>query len=169
MFQAWRSTGLVDRLCSRLGRSTSRSIETCVQDLHGLCTSVGRPTGRPTESRLLSVFGRSTESVDRQFKTVFALCGRSTSQSTEPCVQDVHGLCTSVSRPTGRPTESRLLFVFGRSTGPVDRQFKTVFALCGRSTDRSTEPNGYLPDGLPVDLVGRPTACLEPQRLFPLW
>ena len=75
------------------------------------------------------------------------------------------------SRPTGRSTDRRAQKRArprhkARSTGSVDRQFKIVFALCGRSTDRSTEPNGYMPNGLPIDRAGRPTAGLQPQRLF---
>ena len=83
LFQAWRSAVPVDRIHSRLGRSTGRSIAPCVQDVHVLCTSIGRPTGRPTESSLLSVFWP----VDR--------FGR-------PIAQNVFPLWRPVDRPVDR-------------------------------------------------------------------
>jgi len=72
-------------------------------------------------------------------------------RSTASYVQDVHACARlSVGRPVDRPKTACSLFFVGRPY-------------------RSTGPNGYLSDGLPVDRAGRPIACQKPQRLFPLW
>ena len=93
-------------------------------------------------------------SVDRSIPGLAGRPGR----STEPWDQGVHVLCTSVGRPTG----SSLLSVFGRSTGSVNRQFKGKIFFGCRSTDRSTESNGYFANWT----VGRPGRSTD-SRLQP--
>ena len=89
-------------------------------------------------------------------------------------------------RPGGRPVGRPVLFqarTVDRPGRPRPMSRTCTFVHVCRSTDlkqlalcffvgrpyRSTGPNGYLPDGLLVDRADRPIACLEPQRLFPLW
>jgi len=105
LFQACRSTGPVDRIYSRPGWSTGQSTEPSVQGVHVLCTSVGRLTGRPTGSSLLSVFGRSTGRSTDNAKWHFSL---------------------ATGRPTGRPSPTASCQLDCRLTGPVDRQPSTA-------------------------------------------
>ena len=69
-------------------------------------------------------------------------------------------LCTSVGRPTGRPTcKPQLSVNFGRSTGRPPIQNYVFLLFAGRPTGRLTgrpEPNGYMPAGLTADRDGRP-------------
>ena len=93
LFQAWRSTGPVDRLCSRPGRSTSRSTESCVQDVHACARlSVDRPVDRPKTACSLFFGGR-------------------------PTVKN----CVCPLRPVD-PSPTASCQQGWRSTGPVDRQ-----------------------------------------------
>jgi len=92
------------------------------------------------------------------------LCSRPrrlTARSTAFGVQDVHACARLlVDRPVDWPKIDCSLFFVSRPTGQPPVQ--TLFALCGRSTDESTTANGYMPDRLPVDRAGRPTAGLLP-------
>ena len=61
LFQAWRSTGPVDRTCSRPGLSTGRSTAPCVRDVYGCARqSVDRPVDRLEPCCSLFPFGRLT-------------------------------------------------------------------------------------------------------------
>ena len=78
LFQACRSTGLVDRSISGLIGRPDRSTESYGLGVH-VCArlSVNR-TGRPTGTTLLSGFCQSTGSVDRQNKENLSFVCRST-------------------------------------------------------------------------------------------
>ena len=101
LFQACRSTGPVNRSIPGLTGRPGRSTEPWDQGVHVLCTSVGRPTGRPTGSSSLSVFGRSTDSSKRKFSL-------------------------AAGRPTGRPSPTASCQLDCQSTGPIDRQPSTA-------------------------------------------
>jgi len=64
-----------------------------------LCTSVGRPTGRPAENRLLTVFCRSAErSTDQKFLlSVFCRAADRSTDSSKLC------FISEAGRPTDRP------------------------------------------------------------------
>ena len=151
LFQAWRSTGLVDRLYSRPGRST----ETCVQDVHTCARlSVDRPIDRPKTACSLFFVGRPGRSTassklclpfaaSRPSPTAICQKGcRSTGPVDRALWSGRARLCTSVGRPTGRLTESPLLSSFCRSTGPVDRVLcqgrARLRTSIGRPTGRPT-------------------------------
>jgi len=97
LFQAWRSTRLVDRTYSRPGRSTAQSTASCVQDVHTCARlSVDRPIDRPKTACSLFFVGRP---------------GRSTASSK---------LCLPFA--ASRPSPTAICQKGCRSTGPVDRQ-----------------------------------------------
>ena len=106
-----------------------------------------RPGGRP---------GRSTGSFP-------GLAGRPTGR---PCL--VSRACTFCARlSVDRQKTDCSLFSVGRPTSRPTKNICSLFFV-GRPY-RLTGPNGYLPDGRPVDRAGRSIACQKPQRLFPLW
>ena len=105
LFQAWRSTGPVDR-AGRPDLLQARPVDRALcPGCARLCTSIsrptGRPTGRPTRTMLLSVSYRSTDRSTDSSRKIFPLVA---------------------GRPTGRPSPTTICQMDCRSTGPVDRQ-----------------------------------------------